>query len=428
MQWNKEKLKKELGRLYIGQNPEKLVIAYYKKKHKEMMLMLIAGILIVTLSIYKDIKNSTLEENNAISRNDTGEGKETVVLQIKEEGGDWQEIEFELYPKEYSNEELEAMFLEVSTALEDKIKKENQSLNEVVSDLELLEEVEGYPFEVHWTSTPEGYIDESGKLLKENQTINQVVELRAEFEYGDWKKEKIILIRIIKEEPNTFLVSLKQYLEAKEVNTRNSGQFYLPEAFQDKNIKWSYPRQNRGLLLGIIFMFLYPLISYEKDKEIYSMSLKRKKQLQNTFPEFITKLTLLLEAGLSIRNAMFYMVKDYEKISHKGKIYLYEELSYVCIQIKNGMPEKEGYELLAKRCSLPCYKKIAGMLIQHLYKGGNYILEELKKESQKATEEQKRMIQKKGEEMGTKLLFPMLLMLGIVMVFIMVPALFSFQA
>ena len=58
MQWNKEKLKKELGRLYIGQNPEKLVIAYYKKKHKEMMLMLIAGILIVTLSIYKDIKKN----------------------------------------------------------------------------------------------------------------------------------------------------------------------------------------------------------------------------------------------------------------------------------------------------------------------------------------------------------------------------------
>ena len=36
-------------------------------------------------------------------------------------------------------------------------------------------------------------------------------------------------------------------------------------------------------------------------------------------------------------------------------------------------------------------------------------------------------IQKKGEEMGTKLLFPMILMLGIVMVFILVPALLSFQ-
>ena len=70
---------------------------------------------------------------------------------------------------------------------------------------------------------------------------------------------------------------------------------------------------------------------------------------------------------------------------------------------------------------------MSGMLIQHLYKGGNHILEELKNEAIKAGEEQKRIMQKKGEEMGTKLLFPMILMLGIVMVFIMVPALFSFQ-
>ena len=70
---------------------------------------------------------------------------------------------------------------------------------------------------------------------------------------------------------------------------------------------------------------------------------------------------------------------------------------------------------------------MSGLLIQHLVKGGSSVLGTLREESQKAGEEQKRQIQKKGEEMGTKLLFPMMIMLGIVMVFIMVPALFSFQ-
>ena len=55
------------------------------------------------------------------------------------------------------------------------------------------------------------------------------------------------------------------------------------------------------------------------------------------------------------------------------------------------------------------------------------MLETLRKEAMKAGDEQRRQIQKKGEEMETKLLFPMMVMLGIVMVFIMVPALFSFQ-
>ena len=142
---------------------------------------------------------------------------------------------------------------------------------------------------------------------------------------------------------------------------------------------------------------------------------------------FIARLILLLEAGVSIRNAIFHIAEDYRKKSNVGENYLQEELTYICRKMKNGLSEKEGYELLAKRCNLACYKKLSGMLIQHLQKGGSSILYELRNESLKASEEEKRRLQKRGEEMGTKLLFPMMLMLGIVMIFIMVPALFSFQ-
>ena len=73
------------------------------------------------------------------------------------------------------------------------------------------------------------------------------------------------------------------------------------------------------------------------------------------------------------------------------------------------------------------YFKLTSLLIQHMQKGSITILESLRKEVLKAKEEQKGRIQKRGEEMETKLLFPMMIMLGIVMIFIMVPALFSFQ-
>ena len=41
-------------------------------------------------------------------------------------------------------------------------------------------------------------------------------------------------------------------------------------------------------------------------------------------------------------------------------------------------------------------------------------------------EERSAEIKRTGEEMGTKLLFPMLLMMGMIMVMIMVPAFLSF--
>jgi hypothetical protein len=47
-------------------------------------------------------------------------------------------------------------------------------------------------------------------------------------------------------------------------------------------------------------------------------------------------------------------------------------------------------------------------------------------ESRNAFEERKQTARKQGEEAGTKLLLPMMLMMGIVLVIIILPAYFSF--
>ena len=51
----------------------------------------------------------------------------------------------------------------------------------------------------------------------------------------------------------------------------------------------------------------------------------------------------------------------------------------------------------------------------------------LEQEAQNAFEERKHAAKRYGEEAGTKLLFPMMLMLGIVMVILLVPAVLAFQ-
>ena len=55
------------------------------------------------------------------------------------------------------------------------------------------------------------------------------------------------------------------------------------------------------------------------------------------------------------------------------------------------------------------------------------MLDTLRQESWKVNEERKNQIKRKGEEAGTKLLFPMMLMLGMVMILVIVPACFAFQ-
>lgn len=74
------------------------------------------------------------------------------------------------------------------------------------------------------------------------------------------------------------------------------------------------------------------------------------------------------------------------------------------------------------------YRKFSSYLVQNLKKGNRKLCNLLEQEAMDAFVERKNMAQQIGEEVGTKLLFPMLLMLGIVIVIIMVPAMISFQA
>ena len=71
-------------------------------------------------------------------------------------------------------------------------------------------------------------------------------------------------------------------------------------------------------------------------------------------------------------------------------------------------------------------KKLASLLTQNLRKGSSELSELLSKEAELAMEQRKNLAKRLGEEAGTKLLLPMMLMLSIIMVLIIVPALVKF--
>ena len=424
---SKEQIEKDFSELYVGQNPKKLAKEYEKKKKKEMFLLLFAAIFIVGLCVYSDWKNSRLEENNRIIRGEYGSGRQEVSLQMKTEEENWKDIGLVLHPKEYSEYELEEMFLQACEVLPEVIRKENENLEHVSTNLNLVMELENFPFTLTWKSSKEEILDISGGIKATNQDIDEKIELTAVFQYEDWEREYRIPVQVKVSANKDFIFYLEENLKEQEKETRKEEEFVLPDTFQEKSMQWRYPPGNSAIVLGILFAVMLPLVSGQKDKEVHNQTKLRKEQLQDSFPEFISKLILLLETGMSIRGAVFQIAGDYQKKKSTKKNYLSEELQYICRQMKNGLAEKEAYELLGRRCSLAGYKKLSGLLVQHLQKGGSNILETLRKESEKAAEERMRQLQKRGEEMGTKLLFPMIIMLGIVMVFIMVPALFSFQ-
>ena len=145
------------------------------------------------------------------------------------------------------------------------------------------------------------------------------------------------------------------------------------------------------------------------------------------YPEIVNKLALYMGAGMTIRNAFIKMGEDYKKYRKERRRYVYEEILITCNELQSGRSEMDAYDHFGKRCQDSVYMKLCTLLTQNIRKGSNDLLHMLRQEADNAFAERKSLAKKLGEEAGTKLLFPMIMMLCIVMVIIMIPAYFSFM-
>lgn len=131
------------------------------------------------------------------------------------------------------------------------------------------------------------------------------------------------------------------------------------------------------------------------------------------------RLTLLAQTGMPIRQIFARLSKEKEGV-------VYEEVRRTFREMESGMTQTEALERFGKRTRLPQYKKCAALLAQNIRRGTGELITALGQEAENAFEEQKAAARRKAEEAQTKLLFPMLLMLSVVMILILVPAWLSF--
>lgn len=92
----------------------------------------------------------------------------------------------------------------------------------------------------------------------------------------------------------------------------------------------------------------------------------------------------------------------------------------------SGVSQVEAYRHFGQRCGQLKYRTFSTLLIQNLQKGSQGLLDMLEKESIDAWEDRKRKAKVAGETAATKLLIPMVLMLGVVLALLIIPACLSF--
>ena len=154
--------------------------------------------------------------------------------------------------------------------------------------------------------------------------------------------------------------------------------------------------------------------------DLHKAGQKRNQELMQAYPSFVDLLSLYMGAGLTVKGALLKIV------TMTDSRILSEEINYTLNEIRSGIPETEGYYRLGNRLELPVYLKMMTLLSQNIRKGTRDILNMLAEEELSALQLKRELAKKKGEEAGTRLLFPMILQPGVVMIIVIAPALMGF--
>lgn len=96
----------------------------------------------------------------------------------------------------------------------------------------------------------------------------------------------------------------------------------------------------------------------------------------------------------------------------------------VC-EMDNGRGEIKAYQEFSERCDVQPYRKLVALLIAGQRVGSRRLMERLNEEADRVFAERKNAARRLGEEAGTKMLLPMMMMLIIVMGIVMAPAFLS---
>ena len=370
----------KLKKLYVREDIDEYRYLYMSKKIANSIAVLVI-VLIVGLGIgvneYGEAKNKLSE----IQRNNPGEGEKEYSLIAK--GKD-------------NSEEITVNAAEKSLTID-----------------ECYEQLD-----------KKDVIDSSGKIIKEINDKGDDVKLTGYLSLED--------VTIIYEIPlhitgNDEIDSVQDKVQKIADENLYEKTIKLPRKINGKSIEFYSDVDtvaDKFIIIGLIFAIA---IFFFEDKNLDKNLKKRESQMVRDYSEIISKLLLYNGAGMSIRNGLERIVAEYKRNLNLGYRYAYEELDYTLNAMNSGINEQQAISEYGKRSGIHCYIKLANILQQNIKRGTREMAVALQEEMDNALIERKNKALKEGEEVGTKLLGPMIIMLIVAMGIVVAPALMSIK-
>ncbi|MGI6434914.1 MAG: type II secretion system F family protein [Syntrophomonadaceae bacterium] len=177
-----------------------------------------------------------------------------------------------------------------------------------------------------------------------------------------------------------------------------------------------------GLLVG-------PVAAYGLYMDLDKKIKQREQAIVMELPEFLNKIILLVNAGETVQEAMLRAVESKALRAEQEKEAvlnpLYVELQQVVNEMRNNRSFAEALQDLSKRCAVHEVSVLVTTMLLNYRKGGGDFVVSLRELARELWDKRIAVARILGEEASSKMVFPMVIILIVVMIIVGAPATMS---
>ena len=403
-----------------------------KNKKDAAKVMVLSGCLGFVICMTQSSRQ--MVQDGKLQRNEVGGSTKSQELQLDAEGilEDYSYL-VEVQAQRMQGEALEQLFDDAVKEAENVFLGENLSLDCINRDVVLPKKLQDGQIRAKWEFDSKNAINADGELKDQIAEDGELVMVSLTMHYDEQAREHTFGCYVYpkKQKPvEQLFADLKEYFEQEQEESKNSEYLRLPAQLSGRQLKWSQKEDHTYQIILMLGFAAAAAVYIQEAMREQRKEQARKEQLLKQYPDMVSKISLLLGAGMTLSSAWERIVLNYQhrlEQKHGETQEVYEQMLVAYREMQDGIGVLKVYERFGDRCGTPQYRKFSMLVVQNLRKGSSGLRQSLEKEVSDAFALRKNLAKKAGEEAGTKILIPMMLMLCIVMVIILVPAFLTFQ-
>lgn len=423
-----EHIRRSMSRLYkenAAQTEERVTAYYVELLCRIMWIVMFACIISILIWIMNQNQDRTQLH---FVREDYGGEEITYALRYKNQNQRPEEILVTLEPVQYRPEELTRQFQEGFAFLEDEMLGENDSLSQIQTDMNLLTTIPDSGLSVSWSSNDYEIIDQRGTVNNYSLTEAQPMGLQLELRYGDITESKEYPLMVYPRQLTAEEAERQQIqgsLEALVQETIYDKEVIIPADVQGVHLTDEGSRGREPWMILILGSVLGGILWFRQKEKLQEQIKYQNRILLKEYPYLVNQLVLYIGAGATMKGAFERILCQYKRKGSEEHP-LYKELLIMWNEMHSGITQEQAYRNLGKRIGLLPYLKLTSLLTQQVRKGTGGVTLLLEQEEHDAFEHRKEQAKRLGEEAGTKLLIPMIILMVISMIIVVCPAVMNF--